>query len=120
MIQGGGFNKDLNRGKVTAPIQNEAPNGLKNDLGTIAMARTSDPHSATDQFFINTNKANNNFLNYTSKTMRGWGYAVFGKVTKGMDIVAKIENVKTGARGKFRSDVPTTDIIIKKMDIIRE
>ncbi|VAW55804.1 Peptidyl-prolyl cis-trans isomerase PpiB, partial [hydrothermal vent metagenome] len=99
MIQGGGFNKDLQRGETKAAVQNEADNGLKNDLGTIAMARTNAPHSATDQFFINTNKKNNNFLNHTSKSSRGWGYAVFGKVTKGMDIVAKIEDVKTGARG---------------------
>lgn len=120
MIQGGGFNKDLQRGETKAAVQNEADNGLKNDLGTIAMARTNAPHSATDQFFINTNKKNNNFLNHTSKSSRGWGYAVFGKVTKGMDIVAKIEDVKTGARGPFRSDVPKADIIIKKMKIIRE
>lgn len=118
MIQGGGFTKDLQRKKTGASIQNEADNELKNDRGTIAMARTNDPHSATAQFFINT--ANNNSLNHTGKNMRGWGYAVFGKVTKGMDIVDSIENTKTGARGMFPSDVPVTDIIIEKVEIITE
>ena len=118
MIQGGGFTKDLQRKQVNSPIPNEAFNGLKNDRGTIAMARTNDPHSATAQFFINT--VNNNSLNYTGKSMRGWGYAVFGKVTKGLDIIDKIESSKTGARGMFPSDVPVADIIIEKVEIIKE
>jgi len=118
MIQGGGFTKDLERKQVNMSIQNEADNGLKNNRGTIAMARTNMPHSATAQFFINT--ANNNPLNHTGKSMRGWGYAVFGKVTKGMDIVDSIENTKTGARGMFPSDVPVDDIIIEKVEIINE
>jgi len=118
MIQGGGFTKDLQRKKTNAQIPNEAFNGLKNDRGTIAMARTNMPHSATAQFFINT--VNNNSLNHSDKSMRGWGYAVFGKVTKGMDIVDRIENTKTGARGVFPSDVPVNDIIIEKVEIINE
>jgi len=118
MIQGGGFTKDLQRKKTNMPIQNEADNGLKNDRGTIAMARTNDPHSGTAQFFINT--VNNNSLNHTGKSMRGWGYAVFGKVTKGMDIVDSIEGTKTGARGMFPRDVPVNDIIIEKVEIINE
>ena len=118
MIQGGGFTKDLERKQANMAIKNEADNGLKNDRGTIAMARTNMPHSATAQFFINT--ANNNSLNHTGKSMRGWGYAVFGKVTKGMDIVDSIENTKTGARGMFPSDVPVNDIIIEKVEIINE
>jgi len=118
MIQGGGFTKDLQRKKTNAQISNEAFNGLKNDRGTIAMARTNMPHSATAQFFINT--VDNNSLNHTDKSMRGWGYAVFGKVTKGMDIVDSIENTKTGSRGMFPSDVPVNDIIIEKVEIINE
>ena len=118
MIQGGGFTKDLQRKKTNMPIQNEADNGLKNNRGTIAMARTNMPHSATAQFFINT--ANNKPLDYTGKSMRGWGYTVFGEVTKGMDIVDNIENTKTGARGMFPSDVPVNDIIIEKVEIISE
>jgi len=118
MIQGGGFDKDLQRKQVKSPIPNEAFNGLKNDRGTIAMARTNMPHSATAQFFINT--VNNDFLNHTSKSSRGWGYAVFGKVTKGMEVVDSIENTKTGPRGMFPSDVPVTDIIIQKVEIIKE
>jgi len=118
MIQGGGFTKDLQRKKAGTPIQNEADNGLKNDRGTIAMARTNDPHSATAQFFINT--VNNKSLDHTEKSMRGWGYAVFGKVTKGLDIVDNIENAKTGARGIFPKNVPVSDIIIEKVEIINE
>ena len=118
MIQGGGFTKDLQRKPTEQAIANEAFNGLKNERGSIAMARTNAPHSATAQFFINT--VNNKMLNHTSKTSRGWGYAVFGKVTKGMDIVDKIESAKTGARGMFPSDVPQQDIIIQKVDIISE
>lgn len=118
MIQGGGFSADLQRRQTQQGIQNEATNGLKNDRGTIAMARTNMPHSATAQFFINT--ANNTNLNHTSKSMRGWGYAVFGKVTQGMKVVDAIENSKTGAKGIFSQDVPMEDIIIQKVIIISE
>jgi peptidyl-prolyl cis-trans isomerase B (cyclophilin B) len=111
MIQGGGFTENYKKKKTFAPIKNEADNGLKNEVGTIAMARTSDPNSATAQFFINT--ANNTFLNYTAPDANGWGYAVFGKVIKGMDVVDKIEKVKTGRGGPFNSDVPEKQIVIK-------
>ncbi len=97
-----------------APIKNEANNGLKNTTGTLAMARTSDPHSATDQFFINV--ADNDFLNFKSETPQGWGYAVFGKVTDGMDVVNKIKAVKTGTSG-FHQDVPKEDVIIQSVTI---
>ena len=118
MIQGGGFTADLQRKKTNSPIPNEAFNMISNDRGTIAMARTNAPHSATSQFFINTK--DNRALNHTSKSMRGWGYAVFGKVTKGMDVVDKIENAKTGAKGMFRSDVPMDTVMIEKVEIISE
>ena len=111
MIQGGGFDKDMKQRNTRAPIQNEADNGLTNEVGTLAMARTSDPHSASAQFFINVK--NNAFLNYSSKTMQGWGYAVFGKVVSGTDIVDKIEGVKTGNKGGH-GDVPVTDVVIEK------
>jgi len=116
MNQGGGFTTALQKKPSKyPPIKNEADNGLKNRLGTIAMARTGDPHSATNQFFINT--ANNTLLDHTDKTTRGWGYAVFGKVVDGMDVVKRIGNVKTGPRGPFRSDVPleTVEIISAKV-----
>lgn len=116
MIQGGGFTPDFKEKSTRAPIQNEADNGLKNERGTVAMARTSDPHSASAQFFINV--ADNAFLNHTSKTPRGWGYTVFGKVVKGMDVVDKIKSVKTGARGPFGRDVPATDIVIRKARVL--
>ncbi len=116
MIQGGGFSADLTRKETHPPIENEADNGLQNKRGTIAMARTNMPHSASSQFFINT--VNNDFLNFRNKTMRGWGYTVFGKVTKGMDVVDSIENTPTGARGIFPQDVPTQDIVIQKIEII--
>jgi peptidyl-prolyl cis-trans isomerase B (cyclophilin B) len=109
MIQGGGFTVDMVKKDTRRTIQNEADNGLLNERGTIAMARTSDPHSATAQFFINT--VNNVFLNHTGKTSQGWGYAVFGRVSKGMAVVDAISKVKTGTRGRFR-DVPTDPIII--------
>lgn len=109
MIQGGGLTAELKEKDTSAPIKNEADNGLKNQRGTIAMARTSDPHSASSQFFINT--VDNDFLNYRNKTIRGWGYCVFGKVTKGMDVVDKIEAVKTGTRSGY-SDVPVETIEI--------
>ncbi|MDH5256797.1 MAG: peptidylprolyl isomerase [Gammaproteobacteria bacterium] len=111
MIQGGGFAKDFSKKETLAPVKNEANNGLANNRGTIAMARTSDPHSATAQFFINV--VDNSFLNHHSQTQRGWGYAVFGKVIEGMNIVDKIRKVKTGPGGPFRKDAPleTVEII---------
>jgi peptidyl-prolyl cis-trans isomerase B (cyclophilin B) len=111
MIQGGGFNKDMSQKPTGAPIANEADNGLKNDRGTLAMARTSDPNSATAQFFINL--ANNAFLNHTSKDARGWGYAVFGKVVDGMGVVDTIAQTKTGNHGPH-SDVPAEAIVITR------
>lgn len=116
MNQGGGFTPDFTKKKVLSPIQNEADNGLKNDIGTIAMARTNAPHSATNQFFINT--ANNTFLNHKSKTTRGWGYTVFGKVTKGMDVMKKIEAVSTHTNSRGMQNVPVEAILIKKMSVI--
>jgi peptidyl-prolyl cis-trans isomerase B (cyclophilin B) len=111
MVQGGGFEPGMNQKPTDAPIQNEANNGLKNDVYTVAMARTSDPHSATAQFFINV--ANNGFLNHTAPSAQGWGYAVFGKVVAGSEIVKQIEGLPTGRRG-FHDDVPKTDVIIEK------
>jgi peptidyl-prolyl cis-trans isomerase B (cyclophilin B) len=110
MIQGGGFDAQLEKKPVTAPIQNEADNGLKNTRGTVAMARTSDPHSATAQWFVNV--VDNGFLDHTAKDERGWGYAVFGKVTEGMDVVDKIRAVKTGAQGPFAKDCPVQTVVI--------
>ena len=117
MIQGGGFEpgEKMNQKPTKAPIDNEANNGLKNERGAIAMARTNDPHSATAQFFINT--VDNDFLNHTSPTPQGWGYAVFGKVTEGMDVVDKIRSVRTGNRG-FHQDVPLEDVIIESAEVI--
>ncbi len=111
MIQGGGFEPGMKQKPTLAPIQNEADNGLKNDRYTLAMARTSDPHSATAQFFINV--ADNAFLNHTAPTAQGWGYAVFGKVVEGQDVVDKIKSVKTGRKG-FHDDVPQEDVVILK------
>jgi cyclophilin family peptidyl-prolyl cis-trans isomerase len=116
MIQGGGFTTEYLRKPTNAPIINEADNGLKNLRGTIAMARTMDPHSATAQFFINVK--DNGFLDYTSKSPRGWGYAVFGQVVKGMDTVDKIRKVKTGPGGVFPSDVPQEMVVIKRMSVV--
>jgi cyclophilin family peptidyl-prolyl cis-trans isomerase len=110
MIQGGGFTADMKRKTTRAPIKNEADQGLKNNRGTIAMARTGDPHSATAQFFINT--INNDFLNHRSKSQQGWGYAAFGQVVEGMETVDAISAVKTGTRGGFR-DVPAEPVVIK-------
>jgi peptidyl-prolyl cis-trans isomerase B (cyclophilin B) len=115
MIQGGGFSADYVQKKTRAPIQNEANNGLKNVRGTIAMARTSDPHSATAQFFINV--VDNPFLDYKQSTPQGWGYAVFGKVIEGMDVVDKIRAVNTGSGGPFPSDVPKEQVIIEKVSL---
>jgi peptidyl-prolyl cis-trans isomerase B (cyclophilin B) len=111
MIQGGGFEVGMNQKPTEPPIENEANNGLKNDKYTVAMARTNDPHSATAQFFINI--ANNDFLNHKAPSAQGWGYAVFGKVIAGQDVVDKIAGVKTGTRG-FHGDVPKEDVVIEK------
>lgn len=115
MIQGGGFTPEMSQKPTKDPIENEAANGLKNDKYTIAMARTSDPHSASSQFFINV--ADNSFLNHTAPTGQGWGYAVFGKVVKGQDVVDKIAQVKTGNRG-FHADVPVEPVMIEKAEVV--
>ena len=119
MIQGGGYDQDLIRKTPKAPIQNEATNGLKNHKGTIAMARTNSPHSATSQFFINVN--DNPALDYTGQSNgRTWGYTVFGKVIKGMDVVEEIRLTLTGANPPFRSDVPIKTMLIKKVSILEQ
>lgn len=115
MIQGGGFEPGLQPKETKAPIENEANNGLKNDKYTIAMARTNDPHSATSQFFINV--ADNDFLNHTSPTPRGWGYAVFGKVVAGTDVVDAIAAVRTASRSWY-GDVPVEDVVMEKVEEI--
>ncbi len=114
MVQGGGFDVDMNQKETREPIANEADNGLKNDCYTIAMARTMDPDSASSQFFINVK--DNDFLNHTSKSAQGWGYCVFGKVTEGVDIVDKIKAVQTGS-SIFHQDVPLEPIIIEKVTV---
>ncbi len=111
MVQGGGFEPGMTQKPTKDPITNEANNGLKNDHYTIAMARTSAPHSASAQFFINS--TNNDFLNFKSETPSGWGYAVFGKVVEGKEVVDQIEKVKTGRKG-FHDDVPLEDVVITK------
>lgn len=113
MIQGGGFEPGLVQKPTHDPIENEADNGLKNDKYTIAMARTNDPHSATSQFFINV--ADNDFLNHTAPTARGWGYAVFGRVIGGTDVVDAISRVRTASRN-FYGDVPVEDVVIEKIE----
>jgi len=115
MVQGGGFEPGMTQNPSDAPIENEANNGLKNNHYTIAMARTSDPHSATAQFFINV--ADNDFLNHTAPSAQGWGYAVFGKVVAGNDVVDKIAQVKTGQRG-YHGDVPKDDVVISKATLL--
>jgi cyclophilin family peptidyl-prolyl cis-trans isomerase len=115
MVQGGGMMPGMKEKPTGAKIQNEADNGLKNLAGTLAMARTNDPHSASAQFFINT--VDNAFLDHRGKNPQGWGYAVFGKVTKGMDVVKKIEAVQTGNAG-MHQNVPVKDVVITKMQII--
>jgi cyclophilin family peptidyl-prolyl cis-trans isomerase len=117
MIQGGGFVPGMREKTTGVPVKNEADNGLKNLAGTIAMARTSDPQSAAAQFFINT--ADNPSLDHRDKTDRGWGYAVFGKVTKGMDVVKQIESVSTHTVGPFQ-DVPVKDLMILKVESIKK
>lgn len=115
MIQGGGFEPGMKQKQTREPIENEADNGLRNDKYTIAMARTSDPHSATAQFFINV--VDNDFLNHTAPTPQGWGYAVFGKVVAGENVVDQIAAVKTGRWG-FYDDVPKENVIIEKAEVI--
>ncbi|RDD60795.1 peptidyl-prolyl cis-trans isomerase [Ferruginivarius sediminum] len=116
MIQGGGYTQDFQKKATHEPIRNEADNGLKNDRGTIAMARTADPHSATAQFFINV--TNNDFLNHAAKTRRGWGYAVFGRVVEGMDTVDAIRSLPTGPQGPFPKDVPREPVVIESMEVV--
>lgn len=114
MIQGGGFSPDMRQKSAHAPIKNEADNGLRNEEGTIAMARTNDPNSATAQFFINVKS--NTFLNFRSKDVQGWGYCVFGRVTQGMDVVHAIEHVDTGRKNGF-DDVPNEPVVIEKVTV---
>lgn len=114
MVQGGGMNEDLSQKETRDTIQNEADNGLKNVVGTLAMARTGDPHSATAQFFINVK--DNSFLNHSGKNAQGWGYCVFGKVSDGMDVVNKIKGVKTGTKSHYQ-DVPNEPVIIEKVTV---
>ncbi|NMG44645.1 peptidyl-prolyl cis-trans isomerase [Aromatoleum toluvorans] len=115
MIQGGGFEPGMTQKPTREPIKNEADNGLKNLTGTIAMARTQAPHSATAQFFINV--VDNDFLNFRSPDIQGWGYCVFGRVTEGMDVVNNIRAVRTGSSG-FHQDVPVEDVVIERAEIV--
>ena len=117
MIQGGGFDTDMQQKPTNAPIQNEANNGLKNNRGSVAMARTMDPHSATAQFFINV--SDNDFLNFSGENMQGWGYAVFGQVVEGEDVLDKIRVVPTGSQAGHQ-DVPTDPIVIESVTIIAD
>ena len=117
MVQGGGMDEDMNEKTTRENIKNEANNGLKNDIGTLAMARTPDPHSASSQFFINIK--DNDFLNFSSETPNGWGYCVFAKVTEGMDVVDAIKNVATGNKG-MHQDVPVENVIIESATIVEE
>ena len=117
MIQGGGFDENMNQKPAPRTVENEADNGLPNLRGTIAMARTPDPNSASAQFFINTK--DNDFLNHTAKTQQGWGYCVFGKVVEGMDVVDAIESVPTGTHGMFQ-DVPKTPVVIEKVEVLED
>ncbi|HXF67123.1 MAG TPA: peptidylprolyl isomerase [Burkholderiales bacterium] len=115
MIQGGGFEPGMRHKPTRAPIRNEADNGLKNRRYTIAMARTSDPHSATAQFFINV--ADNDFLDHTAPTAQGWGYCVFGRVVEGTEVVDRIRTVRTGRRGMYQ-DVPLEDVVIERAEVV--
>jgi peptidyl-prolyl cis-trans isomerase B (cyclophilin B) len=117
MIQGGGFDTDMQQKPTADPVENEADNGLKNDFGTIAMARTMEPHSATAQFFINVK--DNDFLNHSGKNMQGWGYAVFGKMIAGEEVLEKIRAVPTTSRNGHQ-DVPTDPVIIESVEIVEE
>lgn len=117
MIQGGGFDAGLKEKETFYPIQNEAANGLKNEIYTVAMARTNNPHSATAQFFINVR--DNAFLNHTVPKGAGWGYAVFGKVVKGQEVVAKIAKVRTGQRDPLPSDVPLENVVIEDVKLLQ-
>ena len=114
MVQGGGFDENYEQRPTRAPIENEADNGLENRRGTIAMARTQDPHSATNQFFINL--VNNDFLDHRAPNARGWGYAVFGRVVEGMSVVDAIGATPTGAAGPFPQDAPVTPVVIKRVE----
>jgi len=114
MIQGGGMQPGMEEKQTRAPIQNEANNGLPNARGTVAMARTPDPHSASAQFFINL--ADNDFLNFRAETPDGWGYCVFGRVTEGMDVVDKIKGLETGNKG-YHQDVPVEDVVIESVEV---
>lgn len=116
MIQGGGFEPGMKQKQTNAPIKNEANNGLKNEVYTVAMARTNDPHSATAQFFINVK--DNSFLNFSAENSQGWGYAVFGKVVEGTEVVDAIKKVRTGNQGFFQ-DVPVEDVIITKAEVLQ-
>jgi len=115
MVQGGGMEPGMNEKTTRANIENEANNGLKNDVGTIAMARTPDPHSASSQFFLNV--SNNDFLNFTAPTQQGWGYCVFGKIVDGLDIMMEMSKVSTGNAGGHQ-DVPTVDVMIEKVEVV--
>ncbi|PAZ09789.1 cyclophilin [Streptomyces sp. SA15] len=115
MVQGGGFTPDMVQKPTMAPVQNEADNGLKNNAYTVAMARTSDPHSATAQFFVNV--SDNDFLNFTAKSPNGWGYTVFGRVTEGQDVVDRITQVRTGS-SRGHQDVPTQPVIIEGAKVL--
>ncbi|MER5215660.1 peptidylprolyl isomerase [Streptomyces sp. NPDC002838] len=115
MVQGGGFTPDMVQKPTMAPVQNEADNGLKNNAYTVAMARTSDPHSATAQFFVNV--SDNDFLNFTSKSPNGWGYTVFGRVAEGQDVVDQIKQVRTGT-SRGHQDVPTQPVIIEGAKVL--
>lgn len=115
MVQGGGFEPGMSQKPTNAPVENEAGNGLKNEAYTVAMARTSDPHSATAQFFINV--ASNSFLNFTAATPQGFGYCVFGKVVEGQEVLDKIKKIKTGHRAGHQ-DVPVEDIIIERVEVV--
>jgi len=118
MIQGGGFTEDFQRKSTRDPVTNEADNGLKNRRGTVALARTSDPHSATAQFFINV--VDNAFLDHTAPTPQGWGYTVFGEVVEGMDVVDKIRQMPTGPGGPFPRDVPRNPVIIEQVSVLED
>jgi cyclophilin family peptidyl-prolyl cis-trans isomerase len=113
MVQGGGYDANYERKPTRPPVENEAFNGLKNTRGTVAMARTGEPHSATAQFFVNV--TDNAFLDHTAKDAQGWGYTVFGKVIDGMDVVDKIKGVKTGPAGPFQKDAPQQPIVIQSI-----